>query len=124
MQLVGYSAAAVCGVALVVVAAADPSSAISVWLARARGLQRVGVVSYGLYILHAPIIDLANAHGWSASRLAVSWRSAALAQVAWYLVIGGGSYLLALASWRWLERPLLEARVRAQPWREEERRAA
>ncbi|MFJ5712532.1 acyltransferase family protein [Streptomyces sp. NPDC093105] len=66
-----------------------------------RPLVRVGVISYGIYLLHVPIVGRLfeihhpTASGWSAGDLA----TAATGLVA--------AYLLAEVSYRWLEKPFL-----------------
>jgi peptidoglycan/LPS O-acetylase OafA/YrhL len=77
-------------------------------LTRAHRLQRVGALSYGLYVYHLPLRDVAGILGVSVERWTVAWGSYLLAQLAFLALVGGASYLAALASWRWLERPLLE----------------
>ena len=85
--------------ALVLGAAGDPRGAV------ARGLQWrplawLGMVSYSLYLWHAPLL-----HGFAQ----VFQRAAGAVDV---VLLAAGSLALAWASYRWVERPFLGARAR------------
>jgi len=63
----------------------------------ARWLQRVGRISYGIYLVHVPI-----------HYSLTSWHPRTLRQQLWYWILAGGaSYLVAAVSWRFLEAPIL-----------------
>lgn len=110
MQTVGYSLLACGASAVVVLAAAEPSHRVSALLARATSLQRLGIVSYGVYVLHVPLKSFATMAGWTVLSWSAQLGSYTLAQWLYYFAVGGASVLLASASWRWIERPILEGR--------------
>lgn len=70
-------------------------------------LVRIGVVSYGLYLWHMPLAHGVRSLGWLQPT-----DSAALA-VAQVATTGALAYLLAEASWRFIESPLID-RARAR----------
>ncbi|PTL59689.1 acyltransferase family protein [Paraconexibacter algicola] len=91
------------GFALVVAAAAGGSGPSVDWL-RARWLARTGLISYGLYLWHLPLLLVLRDNGL-------------LPEALWprMLVVLAVSLLAAEATWRWVERPAIDwaARRRA-----------
>jgi peptidoglycan/LPS O-acetylase OafA/YrhL len=67
----------------------------------ARPLVFTGLISYSLYLWHAPVLAL---FGYYNVRRADAWTVAALLAVI---------YLLSVASWKWIERPVRTRRVLA-----------
>jgi peptidoglycan/LPS O-acetylase OafA/YrhL len=87
------------GFALVIAAASEGRGPSIAWL-RSRGLVFAGVVSYGVYLWHVPVILVLDNRG-------------ALPAALWprMLVVAATTIAIATISWRLVERPVLE-RVR------------
>jgi peptidoglycan/LPS O-acetylase OafA/YrhL len=87
------------GFALVIAAASDGRGPAIAWL-RARALVYAGVVSYGVYLWHVPVILVLDNRG-------------ALPAPLWprMLVVGATTLAIATVSWRLVEQPVL-ARMR------------
>jgi peptidoglycan/LPS O-acetylase OafA/YrhL len=91
------------GFALLIAAAACGSGPAVAWLGW-RPLAALGVISYGLYLLHLPLL--------------IAMREARLLPEALgprLLVIVAVSIVAATASWHWIERPWIERRGPQQP---------
>jgi peptidoglycan/LPS O-acetylase OafA/YrhL len=77
------------------------------WLS-SRLLNRLGKYSYGIYIYHPPMI---HAIGWIAGLATAGSRLASghpgLLLITKVVLIGGGSYAIAWASWHAFEKPFL-----------------
>lgn len=90
------------GAALVIVAGRDGLPTLTARLLGSAPLRAIGLISYSLYLWHVPVIVLGRA-----------WQGADPG-----LVVRIGmvtvSLVLAVLSWRWIERPFRSAR-RAQP---------
>jgi len=89
------------GLALVIAAASEGRGAAIAWL-RGRALVYAGVVSYGIYLWHVPVILVLNNQG-------------ALPAALWprMLVVAGATIAIATLSWRVIEQPVLQ-RVRTR----------
>jgi peptidoglycan/LPS O-acetylase OafA/YrhL len=83
------------GFALVIAAASEGRGPAVAWL-RSRGLVFAGVVSYGIYLWHVPVILVLNNQG-------------ALPAALWprMLVVAAATIAIATVSWRVVERPVL-----------------
>ena len=90
------------GFALLVAAAAAGSGPAVRWLSW-RPLAGVGVVSYGLYLWHVPLLLVVREAGLLPAPLAPR-----------LLVVLAISLAAAAASWRWVERPWVERRPAAR----------
>ena len=75
-------------------------------------LQRIGQVSYGIYLFHnlAPLV--AGKIFWFLWNAPFETGSGAVLRIASYAVVTWG---LALASWRWIEQPLQGVRAKLRP---------
>jgi peptidoglycan/LPS O-acetylase OafA/YrhL len=84
------------GFALVIAAASEGRGPAIAWL-RSRGLAYAGVVSYGIYLWHVPVILVLNNQG-------------ALPAALWprMLVVATATIAIATVSWRVVERPVLQ----------------
>ena len=76
---------------------------------RTQPLPALGVISYGIYLYHLTVLDLAGR--WDAARLEDHLHP----YVLWTAVAVGGSVLCAAASWRFVERPALALKSRGGP---------
>jgi peptidoglycan/LPS O-acetylase OafA/YrhL len=96
------------GFALVIAAAAEGRGPAIAWL-RWRPLAYTGLVSYGVYLWHAPVILVLDHGGALPTSLAPRM-----------LVVGAVTIALATVSWRVVERPVIERvrdrRARARGW--------
>jgi peptidoglycan/LPS O-acetylase OafA/YrhL len=84
------------GFALVIAAAADGSGPAMTWLRR-RPLAYAGLVSYGLYLWHVPVIVVLDARG--------ALPVALLPRLITVLAI---TLAIATVSWRLIEKPVLD----------------
>lgn len=98
------------GFALLIAAAACGSGPAVAWLGW-RPLAALGVISYGLYLWHVPLLIAMREAGLLPEALAPR-----------LLVVLAVSIAAAAASWRWIERPWIERRSMAQ--RGQQRRLA
>ena len=103
--LVGQLAAAA-GFALLVAAAARGSGPAVAWLSW-RPIAAVGVISYGLYLWHIPLLLAARQLGLLPAAL-----------VPRFAIVLALSLLVAAASWRFVERPFLDRRQARRATRE------
>jgi peptidoglycan/LPS O-acetylase OafA/YrhL len=88
--------------AIVVVSALQPGSPAR-RLLKIEPLRRLGLISYGVYLIHWPIYLWLDTLGWSS----------------WEVFLGGGTItvLLALLSYRWVEQPVRRRRALLGPSR-------
>jgi len=70
-----------------------------------RFLRLTGTYSYGLYVIHAPVLYVLRDLGWRPTDYA--------GQLTYALSAGALSYAVAAASWRWLESRILGQQARA-----------
>lgn len=95
VALLGHLGVA-CGFALLVVAAVRGSGPAVGWLAW-RPLAAIGVISYGVYLWHLPLLLALREAGLLADALAPR-----------LVVVVAVTVVVAAASWRWIERPVIE----------------
>ena len=100
-ELLGHLATAA-GFALLIAAAARGSGPAVRWLGR-RPLAPIGVVSYGLYLWHLPLLLVVREAGLLPHAI-----------IPRLLVVLAISLPVAAASWRWIERPWIERRRSAR----------
>jgi peptidoglycan/LPS O-acetylase OafA/YrhL len=91
------------GFGLVVTAAAGGSGPSTAWF-RSRVLVRAGVLSYGIYLWHLPLLLVLRDNGL-------------LPQALWprLLVVLAAALLAAAATWRWVEQPAIAWAARRRP---------
>ncbi len=97
------------GAILVNAAAAGPSGRLTRWL-EARPLTQAGRYSYALYLWHQPVIICLTLLGLKAGTIPAILGSDLPGVILLGLIAGVISIGLALASWRWLEEPILNPR--------------
>jgi peptidoglycan/LPS O-acetylase OafA/YrhL len=101
MTTIGYTWVAVFYACLLCLVLAQPAGR----LARSfcvRPLRWLGEISYGVYLIHIPVLGLCHALAFGQTPTITNRRELAVAMMA--LVI---SLVLAETSWRWFERPIL-----------------
>jgi peptidoglycan/LPS O-acetylase OafA/YrhL len=110
MGSVGYTALAFFFGALLVLALDEGRSPLPRLLS-ARVLRFFGRYSYGLYVIHVPVIALALLGGITPNRLAgTRWEFAGL--LGYLALMLAATILLALASWHLYEKPFLKLKSR------------
>ena len=116
MATLGFTGIALVATGLVYRACAGGGGVLARTL-RWRPLRSVGKYSYAIYVLHFPVMALLSRTvverlaGAPPAVGAVLWTAALMAGT-------GTTYLLALASWRWIESPFLRLKSRFVPLRE------
>lgn len=110
MVTVGYTAFA-CFFGAVLVLALDGGRSILPRLLSTNVLRFFGRYSYGLYVLHVPLVALGHLAGVSPNAFAgTRWELAGL--LGYMVLMGAASILLALASWNLYERRFLQLKSR------------
>ncbi len=110
MVSVGYSALAFCFGAVLVLAL-DGGGALLPRLLSAPVLRFFGRYSYGLYVVHVPLIALAQLAGVSPDAFAgTRWELPGL--LGYMALMATASILVALASWNLYEKPFLKLKSR------------
>jgi peptidoglycan/LPS O-acetylase OafA/YrhL len=98
-----YAAIALTVLAPAVAGGGGPARVLGAW-----PLQRLGVISYGVYLYHLLVLSLLARWGLA------SWERAIHPYVLWPVAALAGSVVLATLSWRLVERPALRAAPRAR----------
>lgn len=106
-QRIGFSAIAILAAALLVRAVTAPSSSRTARVLGHAALRHVGRYSYGLYLVHYPILWWLESFGLRIGRVATLGGSQLPGQVVFFAVAGGASYAAARLTWICLERPCL-----------------
>jgi peptidoglycan/LPS O-acetylase OafA/YrhL len=101
MNVVGYSIVALAGASLIAVVLTSPNG-LAATLARSRVLCRAGAISYGLYLVHVPVLMLCRNY-LGVSSVPATWPSALYA----LLLPAAFSVGVAALSWKYFERPLI-----------------
>jgi peptidoglycan/LPS O-acetylase OafA/YrhL len=113
IKSLGYTVIAACfGVMVAVAVATEPSSVVSrFWLA-IPGLQSLGIVSFGMYVIHIPLhmFVLGPTLGTELVSTAIPY-----GQVAYSIAGGIVTYVLALLIFRFVEQPFLQLKDRVLP---------
>ena len=113
MVSVGYSALA-CFFGAVLVLALDARPSPLTRLLSSRVPRFFGRYSYGLYVVHVPLIALARLAGVSPDAFAgTGWELAGL--LGYVALMGAASVVVALASWNLYEKHFLELKARWAP---------
>jgi peptidoglycan/LPS O-acetylase OafA/YrhL len=113
MVAAGYSALAFFFAAVLVLALGARTAPLPRLLS-GRALRFFGRYSYGLYVVHVPLIALARMAGVTPSRFAgTRWELPGL--LGYAALMAAASILVALASWHLYEQPFLKLRSRFTP---------
>jgi peptidoglycan/LPS O-acetylase OafA/YrhL len=110
MVVAGYSALAAFFGAVLVLALDEPRRSPLARLLSGRVPRFFGRYSYGLYVLHVPLVALARMAGVSADRMASRWELAGL--LGYVALMTAATVGVALLSWTLWERPFLKLRGR------------
>lgn len=107
VDTIGYTLlACLFGAGLLLVLTASARSRLG-GIFSSRGLRLMGRYSYGLYVLHHPILIVTSRQLFTASDLPVMWGSQLPAFGLYVMVAGGLSVAAAVASWHAYESPFL-----------------
>ena len=110
MQQYGYSLIAIAGGAMLVSAISRPASSLWPRLLSAGWLRAFGKYSYGLYLIHLPVMRVVREYVFDPLEYEMSagWN----AQVLFYGVATAPAFALAWLSWRFFEAPILRLKAR------------
>ena len=110
-EIFGYSAIAAICAALVVAAMTADAGTRTQRVLSSRALGTLGRYSYGLYVVHFPIIGLLHARGLAPDAAPAVLGSHLPAQLAFSALGVAASFAVALASWYCLEQPMLRLKA-------------
>jgi peptidoglycan/LPS O-acetylase OafA/YrhL len=102
MNVVGYSLIAVAAVSLIAVVLSNLEG-LAARASRVRLLRETGTISYGLYLIHVPIVMLCRRY-LGVSPVPPTWGAALYG----LLIPAALSFVIAALSWRFFERPLIK----------------
>jgi peptidoglycan/LPS O-acetylase OafA/YrhL len=106
-QVAGFSAVAILSGALVLHAFTAPEQSIGGRFWRLPWLTKAGRLSYGLYLIHVLLAEVSERAHLTPIHTRPIGGSRLLVQSVYWVVVGGLTWVLAAASWRWLESPIL-----------------
>lgn len=115
MDTAGFSLIDLLAGAVLVLVMTGRETAWHVRLARSRFLRFFGKYSYGLYVIHQPVIYLMASVGVTAAALAMHVHGAGPAIVLMNVMGFSVSLALALSSWHLIEKPCLKLKDRIGP---------
>lgn len=101
MNVAGYSVMALAAASLIAVVLTSPDGMVA-WVARRRILRQAGAISYGLYLVHVPIVMLCRQY-LGVAPVPATWGAALYG----LLLPAALSIGVAVMSWRYFERPLI-----------------
>jgi peptidoglycan/LPS O-acetylase OafA/YrhL len=108
MQQYGYSLIAIIGGAMLVSAINRPADSLWPRLLTAGWLRAFGKYSYGLYLIHLPVMRLVREHVLDP----LEHEATAPAQLLFYGAAAAPAFALAWLSWRFFEAPILKLKAR------------
>lgn len=111
-QRFGYSLLALAGGALIVTAVTRPARSLSQRVLSASWLRACGKYSYCMYLVHLPISRLLQEHVLAPQEFPALFGAAWPAQVLYYFVASGATFVVAWASWHGFEAPILKLKAR------------
>jgi peptidoglycan/LPS O-acetylase OafA/YrhL len=106
LQTVGYSLIAVLYASLLALIVTSASPGLN-RVGEAAPLRVFGKYSYGIYLLHRPVIQIVERTGFAPALFPIVIGSTLPAQIAFTLVVVSGSLLVAALSWHLFEARLL-----------------
>lgn len=112
MQQYGYSLIAITGGAMLVSAITRPAASLWPRMLSAGWLRAFGKYSYGLYLIHAPVMRAVREYVFNPSEYERFGIGPWIAQVVYYGAATAPTFALAWLSWRLFEAPILRLKAR------------
>ena len=112
MQQYGYSLIAVAGGAMLVSAVSRPAGSMWPRMLSAGWLRGFGKYSYGLYLIHLPVLRLVREYVFNPQEYETIGMAPWSAQLVFYGAVTAPAFALAWLSWRFFEAPILSLKSR------------
>jgi peptidoglycan/LPS O-acetylase OafA/YrhL len=112
MQQYGYSLIAIIGGAMLVSAISRPAHGAWPRLLSAGWLRAFGKYSYGLYLIHLPVMRAVREYFYDPMEYEALGLAPWSAQVLFYGAAAAPAFALAWLSWRFFESPILRLKAR------------
>jgi peptidoglycan/LPS O-acetylase OafA/YrhL len=112
MQQYGYSLIAITAGAMLVSAVNRPADSLWPRMLSAGWLRTFGKYSYGLYLIHPPVMRLVRGYVFDPAESEALEIAPWIGQVLFYPMAGAPALALAWLSWRWFEAPILRLKAR------------
>lgn len=112
MQQYGYSLIAIIGGAMLVSAINRPAASLWPWMLSAGWLRAFGRYSYGLYLIHVPVMRAVREYVFNPEEYETLAMAPWIGQVLFYPVAAAPAFALAWLSWRFFEAPILRLKSR------------
>ena len=112
MQQYGYSLIAITGGAMLVSAINRPADSLWPRMLSAGWLRAFGKYSYGLYLIHAPVMRAVREYVFNPEEYETLGIAPWNAQVLFYGAATAPAFALAWLSWRLFEAPILRLKAR------------
>ena len=112
MQQYGYSLIAITGGAMLVSAINRPADSLWPRMLSAGWLRAFGKYSYGLYLIHAPVMRAVREYVFNPEEYKTLGIAPWIAQVLFYGAATAPAFALAWLSWRLFEAPILRLKAR------------
>lgn len=112
MQQYGYSLIAITAGAMLVSAVTRPADSLWPRLLSAGWLRAFGKYSYGLYLIHPPVMRVVREYVFNPLEIEAVALAPWIGQALFYPAAGAPAFALAWLSWRWFEAPILRLKSR------------
>lgn len=112
MQQYGYSLIAIIGGAMLVSAINRPADSWWPRLLSAGWLRAFGKYSYGLYLLHTPVMRAVREYVFNPQDYETLKTAPWIGEVLFYVAATAPAFAVAWLSWRWFEAPILRLKAR------------